>query len=40
MFGCRKWIRDKDNVAAFRCGDNTSNGTIFCDSCKNKLQEE
>jgi len=38
MRGCGCWIRDEDDVAAFRCGDKSKSGitTYLCDSCCNK----
>ena len=32
--GCGHWIRDKDDVAAYRCGDLDNNKkVIFCKGC-------
>lgn len=34
MNGCRIWIRDEDDVAAFRCGDKSKDGVELCPECK------
>ena len=31
---CGHWIRDKDGVAAFRCGDKSNKGIELCLKCK------
>lgn len=31
---CGLWIRDKDGVAAFRCGDKSNKGTELCLRCR------
>ena len=37
MISCRKWIRDEDDVAAFRCGDKSNKGLKLCPECIEKI---
>ena len=36
MYYCCNWIRDKDDVAAFRCGDKSNQGIEVCNGCRKK----
>ena len=38
MVGCGVWIRDKDDIAVFRCGDKSSKGIELCLKCREHLE--
>jgi len=40
MLGCRVWMRNKDDIAAFRCGDTSNKGIELCLKCKEKYRKE
>lgn len=39
IIGCGFWIRNKNDVAAFRCGDISNKGLILCKKCQ-KIKKE
>jgi len=40
MLGCGVWMRNKDDVAAFRCGDTSNKGIELCPKCKEKYRKK